>query len=142
MTAMCGAEIQNVSKIKNRIGKEGMEDEVEGRDAKTEGGKDEAGTNKNKCKTKGTKKVNSIWEGRGGGRVGRNHRKRKEKMEILHFNCRGWNNEERMYEFEKSVEKIKYDIIGLSEIRKLGENLIQRRNGNYFYYYGNTKDIR
>ncbi len=49
---------------------------------------------------KGTKKENTTWEereGKGGERVRRNQRKRKEKMEILYFNCRGLTNEERMY---------------------------------------------
>ncbi len=42
----------------------------------------------------------------------------KENMEILFYNWRNLTNEKRIYEFEKSVEKIKNDIIGLLEIIK------------------------
>ena len=29
--------------------------------------------------------------------------------------------------------------MGLSEVRSMEEELIKKRNGNYFYYYGSTK---
>jgi len=63
-------------------------------------------------------------------------------LDICHFNCRGLANEPRIYELEQALSKIKFDIVGLSEVRKLGEGLYRRRNGNYFYYYGKTKGYR
>jgi exonuclease III len=50
--------------------------------------------------------------------------------------------EERMCEFENALEKINWEIVGLSEVRRIGENLIKRKNGNYFYYFGETKGYR
>ena len=67
--------------------------------------------------------------------------KRKE-MNILHYNCRGLASEERLQEFENALQEIKWDIVGLAEVRREGENLIKRRNGNYFYFYGETKGYR
>ena len=49
--------------------------------------------------------------------------KGKEGMELnlCYFNCRGMASEERVYEFERAIEKIKWDIIGLSAVRKKGK---------------------
>ena len=38
--------------------------------------------------------------------------------------------------------KIGWGIVGLSEVRRVGEELIQRKDGNYFFLYGETKDYR
>lgn len=67
--------------------------------------------------------------------------KRKE-MSILHYNCGGMANEERVEEFENALKDIKWDIIGLAEVRREGESLVKRKNGNYMYYYGETKGYR
>ncbi len=71
--------------------------------------------------------------------------KRKEqsyKLNILYYNCQGLATEERLYELEKALENVKWDILGISEVRRVGENLIKRTNGNIFYYYGKTKGFR
>ncbi len=68
--------------------------------------------------------------------------KKSNKLEILHFNCRGLASEERIYELEKALDKIRWDIIGLLEVRREGEKLIRRFNNNYFYYFGSTKGYR
>lgn len=47
-----------------------------------------------------------------------------------------------MQEFENAIRDIKWDIIVLLEMRKRGENLVKRKNGNYLYYYGETKGYR
>ena len=44
----------------------------------------------------------------------------------------------RMLEFKKTIEGIKWDIIGISEVRKESENFSRRRNGNYFKGYRGT----
>jgi len=46
--------------------------------------------------------------------------------------------EDRFTEFQNALRRFKWDIVGLSEVRRAGENLI-KRNGNYFYYFGETK---
>ncbi len=63
-------------------------------------------------------------------------------LRVLHYNCRGLTNEERMTEFETALDKIKWDVVGTSEIRKQGEGLLRRNNGNHFYYFGETKGSR
>jgi len=47
--------------------------------------------------------------------------------------------EERITEFENTLKAIKWDIVGVSEVRRKGESLTRRRNGNYF---GQTKGYR
>jgi len=64
------------------------------------------------------------------------------KLQVLHFNCRGLADKARMYEFEKAVKNIKWDVIGISEIRREGEKLERKVNGNLFYYYGETRGYR
>ncbi len=43
--------------------------------------------------------------------------------------------------FMLALEKIRWDIVGLAEVRKMGEGLLKRTN-NYFYYKGETKGYR
>lgn len=47
-----------------------------------------------------------------------------------------------MVEFEAALDKVNWDIVGLSEIRKQGEGLFRRNKGYYFYYFGETKGYR
>lgn len=65
-----------------------------------------------------------------------------KKLKILHFNCKGFVNVDRLYELGKASDKIEWDLIGLSEVRKRGEGLIKRKNRNLFYYYGEIKVYR
>ncbi len=65
-----------------------------------------------------------------------------QELKILYYNCRGLANDDRLYLFEREVEKIRWDIIGISEVRRMGEKLLERKTGNYFYYYGTTKGYR
>lgn len=58
-------------------------------------------------------------------------------MNILYYNSRGLANE-----FERALERIKWDVAGVSELRREEERLIKRKNGNYFYYFGETKGHR
>ena len=39
-----------------------------------------------------------------------------------------------LYEFEKAVDKINWVIVGLSEVRRRGKNLMKKKNGNYFFH--------
>jgi len=50
--------------------------------------------------------------------------------------------EERLSELENALKEINWEIVGLSEVRREGERLIRRKNGNYFYYYRVTKGYR
>lgn len=60
-------------------------------------------------------------------------------IHILNYNRGGLENEDRLIELEAALIEVKWDIMGLSEVRRKGEGLIQRKSGNYFYYFGETK---
>lgn len=63
-------------------------------------------------------------------------------INMCHFNCQGLASEERLVELENALEREKIDILGLTEVRRNSEQLIQHKNGNIFYYYGSTKGYR
>lgn len=44
--------------------------------------------------------------------------------------------------FERGFVKIKWNILGIAEVRKHGESFKRRKNGNILYYYGTTKGYR
>ncbi len=62
-------------------------------------------------------------------------------MRICTFNCQGIVNESRFFELEEAWGKIKYDILGISETRMVGEKITKLSNGNYCYF-GQTKWYR
>ena len=40
---------------------------------------------------------------------------------------------------ENALQKNKWDLMGLSEVRRAGENHAKRKNDDYFYHFGETK---
>ena len=44
----------------------------------------------------------------------------------------------REAELEHALKNVNFNIIGLSEVRKVGEALIEQENGDLFYYKGTT----
>jgi hypothetical protein len=62
--------------------------------------------------------------------MSKSRRLRHKNIFICSINTRTLSNEAYLLEFEKVINKINYDVIGLSEVKRIGENLIQR-NG-YF----------
>ncbi len=70
------------------------------------------------------------------------NRLKKDDLLICHFNCQGLASEERLVELETALTERQIDIIGISEIKRKGEQIIQRKNGNMFYYFGSTKGYR
>ncbi len=79
-----------------------------------------------------------------GGRENKiNYKNRKyHQLDLLYYNCRGVSGEDRLQVLENETKKIKWDIIGLAEVRRLGEKLIQGKNRNFFYYFGETRGFR
>jgi len=59
-------------------------------------------------------------------------------IDLLHYNCRNLVCEERLSELENALEDIRWGIVGLSEIRRKGAMLMQRKKGNYFHFYGES----
>ena len=47
--------------------------------------------------------------------------------------------EERDEELNYALQSITWDILGVCEIRRLGESIIEKNNGNLFCYIGQTK---
>ncbi|XP_072022768.1 craniofacial development protein 2-like [Amphiura filiformis] len=47
--------------------------------------------------------------------------------------------EERLVELEEELEGVKWDIIGLGEVRRRGEDFTELKSGHHFYHIG-TKD--
>ena len=68
--------------------------------------------------------------------------KNRLNLEVLYYNARGLANEERLLEFEESLKKVRWDILGIAEVRRAGNELIHRKNGDYLYFYGETKGYR
>ncbi len=80
----------------------------------------------------------------GGGRC-RTHKDKGTSimnLKILHFNCQELAGEGGLLEVESVLEKIKWDIVGISEPRREGEKLTVRSNGNLLYHYDQTKGHR
>lgn len=59
-------------------------------------------------------------------------------LQIASINTRTLSNEAYLIQFENAITKIKYDVIGLSEVKRIGEELISR-NDYFFYYNGITR---
>lgn len=65
----------------------------------------------------------------------------KEKLYICTYNARTLMQEANLLELEYALQFLKYDIIGLAEIRRGGKNIDDR--GDYILYsYGEKKGIR
>ena len=45
---------------------------------------------------------------------------------------------EREVELEHALEEIKFDVLGLSEVRKVGEDILEKKNGDIWYHMGTT----
>lgn len=63
---------------------------------------------------------------------------RGQDITIATLNVRTLRTEEREVELENALEHVNYDILGLSEVRRTGEAIIEKRNGDIFYYKGTT----
>ncbi|GBP71967.1 Craniofacial development protein 2 [Eumeta japonica] len=62
----------------------------------------------------------------------------KRKLYIATLNCLTLKSQERLTELELALSNIKWDILGLSKVRRLGES-IEDHNEYILYYKGETK---
>ncbi|XP_072028100.1 uncharacterized protein [Amphiura filiformis] len=60
-------------------------------------------------------------------------------LTIATYNVRSLLQEERLVELEEELEGVKWDIIGLGEVRRRGEDFTELKSGHHFYHIG-TKD--
>ncbi|XP_047989820.1 uncharacterized protein LOC125229086 [Leguminivora glycinivorella] len=58
-----------------------------------------------------------------------------EMLNVLTYNVRTLKNEERLIELEHALKEVKWDVVGLSEVRRDGEQIIERED-NVFYHFG------
>ena len=83
-----------------------------------------------------------LWESKAenprSNKVNTRNGEKNMTLDVLHYNCRSLASEVRMNEIEEALKEIKWDIVGLSEIRRDGERIYKRKNGNYFYFFGET----
>ena len=56
------------------------------------------------------------------------------KLNIATYNIQSLSSDDRLYELETELNKIKWDIVGLCEVRRPGEELMTLQSGNTLYY--------
>lgn len=59
-------------------------------------------------------------------------------LNVCTYNCRTLSNEAKLRELESELELINWDVIGLSEVRRKGEDLIELQSGHMLYYHGTS----
>lgn len=85
----------------------------------------------------------------GSGRIGtiaegaKNLRKRlgyhrRQQMQIASLNVRTLLSDQKLVELEEELKTIKWDIVGLSEVRRKREEQITLKSGHIFHYIGQT----
>jgi hypothetical protein len=80
-------------------------------------------------------------EGAGGAKnLWVNNRSCQKRITVCTYNTRTLLGEDRLTELEKELDLIKWDIVGLSEVRRRGEELTELRSGSMFYYKGREND--
>ena len=75
-------------------------------------------------------------------RSGKGKAKSITKLFIATYNTRTLRHEERIESLEEQLKEIKWDIIGISEKRKKGECLAERKNGHLIYNMGNNNEAK
>ena len=68
-----------------------------------------------------------------------NKEEQSKVLIIATLNVRTLRTTEREIELDYALEDTKFDVIGLSEIRRTGESIIEKENGNLLSYVGQTR---
>ena len=58
------------------------------------------------------------------------------RLHIATYNARTLRTADRLLEMELALERIKWDVIGVSEVRRRGEECLELRSGHIFMYSG------
>ena len=64
----------------------------------------------------------------------KNSTKNAPKFFVSTFNAQSISNDSYLLEFENALKEVKYDVIGLSEVKRIGEGQIQLKDFTLFYY--------
>ncbi|MFH4980552.1 hypothetical protein AB6A40_007261, partial [Gnathostoma spinigerum] len=59
-------------------------------------------------------------------------------MNVCTINARSLLSDAQLIELEEEARQIKFDVIGLAEVRRKGNGAVSRPNGNYFYFSGSN----
>lgn len=62
------------------------------------------------------------------------------KLAIASYNAKTLRTEDRMEELLYELDKINWDVVGLSEVRRPGEEYLKLANGHSLYYRGSDSD--
>ena len=65
-------------------------------------------------------------------------RKYSKNFKIATYNVRSLSTEEKLLELQEVLEKVNWDIIGMSEIRRRGEEWMTLKSGHMLYHMGET----
>ena len=62
-------------------------------------------------------------------------------LQIATYNARTLSSRQKMLEMEMELEKIKWDVVGVSEVRKPGEECVKLQSGHTFFYRGSDSQM-
>ena len=63
-------------------------------------------------------------------------KREQQCLQICTYNCRTLVGDDRLMELEEELKNINWSIVGLSEVRRKGENCLRLKSGNLLYYCG------
>ncbi|XP_030765000.1 uncharacterized protein LOC115889187 [Sitophilus oryzae] len=63
----------------------------------------------------------------------------RRKLHIATFNVQTLPKDEKLLELEEKLQHIKWDVVGLSEVRRKTEKQIELKSGNLLYHQGNNE---
>lgn len=75
-------------------------------------------------------------------KIAKTNHHRKQPLYIATYNARTLSTDDKLIELEEELKNIKWDVIGLSEVRRIGENQLTLNSGNVLFYVGEEKAIR
>ncbi|KAL3272097.1 hypothetical protein HHI36_022559 [Cryptolaemus montrouzieri] len=58
------------------------------------------------------------------------------KIQIATYNVRTLSTNDRLEEIEEQLKDIKWHILGLSEVRRIGEDIVKLKSGHVLFYKG------
>lgn len=85
----------------------------------------------------------SLMDSGGGKKSTRTQRlspKKVSKLQIATYNIRSMAKDEKIYELEEELKRINWNIVGLSEVKRRGEQCIDLFSGNRLYYRGDENE--
>ena len=71
---------------------------------------------------------------------GKTTKVKKINLNICTLNARSLSSEVKLIELKAALQYINHDILGLSEVRRLGEKIMED-DGYIMYYIGKTKGL-